>query len=480
MHKLINSFKTISIIPLLAILAIGMFVRVYQYKERFNYNHDNDLSAWIVKDIVVDKHLRLIGQQTTAQGIFIGPYFYYALIPFYLATRMDPIGTVALPWLIGFISIISLFYVTQKIWGKKVAIISTLIYAASFGISATEREVVPTTLVFLWSIWFLFALHRRSLIYFAFLFSLVWHIHLALGILTVLAFLAVRKHHKFSDFLKPGVIFVLLSLPLIVFEFRHGFSQTKALFFSFDKTSQISRPLFEKIWHVVEYAARNINYIFWNKPNALNFWFLPIIVLIAFVYLIRKKILTSYQVFVFVSWFVLFVLFFSLHPINLSEYYLNSLNIIFIIIAALFLSRYPKLSFLILPFFVVHNIIRLVDLPVNHSGYIERKAAVAAIFADSKLHDYPCVSVSYMTDEGYQLGYRYLFWLAKVKTAPVNSLAPVYTVVFPHPRANRLDLTFGALGIVFPDYWRYTAPNVKISCSGADSNLTDPMFGFTK
>src|SRR3989344_3324902 len=142
MHKLINSFKTISIIPLLAILAIGMFVRVYQYKERFNYNHDNDLSAWIVKDIVVDKHLRLIGQQTTAQGIFIGPYFYYALIPFYLATRMDPIGTVALPWLIGAASIFSIYYVVNKIWGRRPAFIAALLYAASFGISATEREIV--------------------------------------------------------------------------------------------------------------------------------------------------------------------------------------------------------------------------------------------------------------------------------------------------------------------------------------------------
>ncbi|TSC85999.1 MAG: Uncharacterized protein G01um101416_763 [Microgenomates group bacterium Gr01-1014_16] len=461
------------------IIFLGLFFRTYQFRERFNYNHDNDLSAWIVKDIVVDKHLRLIGQQTTALGIFIGPFFYYALIPFYLITRMDPIGTVALPWIIGLASITSLYYVVNKIWGRRPALVAVLLYAASFGITATEREIVPTTPVFLWSIWYLYGLHKRSLILLAILFALVWHIHLALGILGVLALLVLRP--RLQKLIWPGIVFILLSLPLFLFEFRHGFSQTKALFFSFDKTEQVSRPISQKMLHVVEYAGRNINYIFWNKPNPVNFWILPSIILIAFLYLYYKKILTRDQILIFVSWFALFVLFFSLHPINLSEYYINSLNILFIIIAALTIKQCNNVTILLLlTVFIVHNLSRLVSYPVNRSGYIERKAIISAIAADAKLHDYPCVSISYMTNEGYEFGYRYLVWLQKLKTAPVNSLAPVYTIVFPHPRANRLDAAFGALGLVLPDYSRYTPDGVKISCSGANSNLTDPVFGFTK
>ncbi len=449
---------------------------MYQFRERFNYNHDNDLSAWIVKDIVVDKHLRLIGQQTTALGIFIGPLFYYALIPFYLITRMDPIGTVAFPWFIGLASIISFYYVVNKIWARRPALIAALLYAASFGISATEREIVPTTPVFLWSIWFLYALHHRSLPLLAILFALVWHIHLALGILALPAILFTFRQPK----LKPSLIFIVLSLPFLIFEFRHGFSQTTALFFSFDKTEQVARPILQKMLHVIEYAGKNINYIFWNKPNPVNFWVLPSIILMSLIFLSSKKIITREQTLIFISWFALFILFFSFHPINLSEYYINSLNILFVIIVALVASHYPRLSILLLSLFVIHNFTRLINFPINRSGYLERKSVIATIAADAKSHTFPCVSISYMTNEGYELGYRYLIWLEKLKTAPVNSLAPVYTIVFPHPRANRLDASFGALGLVLPDYSRYTPDGVKISCSGANSNLTDPMFGFTK
>jgi len=461
---------------IIIIILLGLFFRTYQFRERFNYNHDNDLSAWIVKDIVVDKHLRLIGQQTTALGIFIGPLFYYALIPFYLLTRMDPIGTVALPWLIGAASIFSIYYVVNKIWGRRPAFIAALLYAASFGISATEREIVPTTPVFLWSIWYLYALHKRSLTLFAVLFALVWHIHLALGLLALPALFLTFRQPK----LKPVLIFIILSLPLFIFEFRHGFSQTKALFFSFDKTEQVSRSIPQKMTHVIEYAGRNINYIFWNKPNPINFWVLPSIILVSFLYLSFKKILTREQILIFISWFALFILFFSLHPINLSEYYINSLNILFIIIAALLLARHPRLALLVLVLFVGDNLFRLKDFSVNREGYLERKAIVAAIAVDAAAHGFPCLSVSYMTDPGHEFGYRYLFWLKGVKTAPVAGLAPVYTIVFPHPRANRLDAAFGALGLVLPDYSRYTPDGVKISCSGDNSNLIDPMFGFTK
>src|SRR4051812_47085467 len=79
-------------IALLVILLIGLFFRTYQIVERFEFAHDGDLYSWMVKDVVVNHHPRLIGQLTSAQGIFIGPLFYYALIPFFLLTHMDPIG----------------------------------------------------------------------------------------------------------------------------------------------------------------------------------------------------------------------------------------------------------------------------------------------------------------------------------------------------------------------------------------------------
>ena len=67
---------------IIIIIAVGMFLRSIQLEDRFSYGHDQDLASWFVKDVLINGHLRLIGQETSTQGIFIGPLYYYLLIPF--------------------------------------------------------------------------------------------------------------------------------------------------------------------------------------------------------------------------------------------------------------------------------------------------------------------------------------------------------------------------------------------------------------
>src|SRR4030066_2390927 len=81
-------------IVLAAIFLLGIFLRFYQIKERFIFGHDHDLAFWIVKDVLLNKHFRLIGQETSTQGIFIGPLYYYLQAPFFAIFRMDAIAEV--------------------------------------------------------------------------------------------------------------------------------------------------------------------------------------------------------------------------------------------------------------------------------------------------------------------------------------------------------------------------------------------------
>lgn len=163
--------------------------------DRFIYAHDNDLASWIVKDILVDRHFRLIGQETSSGGVFIGPLFYYSLIPFYLIGNMDPAPVIAFSWIIGLAAIASIYFVVTRLHGRRAGIICALFYSASYLIVITEREVVPTTPVMLWSIWayytahLLFAGNRRGLWLATGLLALVWHINLALILLLPIFFL---------------------------------------------------------------------------------------------------------------------------------------------------------------------------------------------------------------------------------------------------------------------------------------------------
>jgi len=463
------------------IIILGLVVRVYQFREGFNYAHDNDLASWIVKDIVIDHHPRLIGQLTSSPGIFIGSLFYYVLIPFYFLAAMDPIGSLAFSWLVGLVAIISLYYVFRQLFEFKTANIGSLIYAASFSIVSSDRQVVPTTPVMLWSIWFfyainkLFAKDKHSLILLAVLFALVWHLNLALGLLFPLVIVGILKNKfAFKDFIFPAIIFSILSLPLISFELRHNFSQTRALFGTLESVGEQG----SKLLHTVIYLARNANDIYlFARPPLPWFYVLPFTLLATLIISTRQRSgLVIYPI-----WLLLYILFFTLHPINLSEYYLAGLNILFIAGGAIVLSKLPSpITILVLMIFLGRNLYSAATVIYPRNGYIEKKAIVTEIKKDAQQHGYPCVAVSYITDTGYDLGYRYFFYLAKLHVNSPQKGGPVYSIVFPQSRVDHLDRSFGAIGLIYPDYSRYNDADVANSCSGPDPNLTGDMFGFTK
>ncbi|MEK9201152.1 MAG: glycosyltransferase family 39 protein [Patescibacteria group bacterium] len=474
---------------ILILVSLTIFTRGYQLVERFAYDHDSDLSAWIVKDITIDHHLRLIGQQTSSKGLFIGPLFYYSLIPFFVIANFDPIGTAYYSIAVGVFGVLSLYFVVTRVLGHKTAFFAALLYATSFLISSTERQVVPTTVIFVWSIWFVYAIYlinqgkRFGLIITSILLALAWHIQLVLIIasLPLLSLVIVRlKKFAFKDFVLAGLVLVVLSAPLILFEIRHDFIQFRSLFFSFEIAEELPRTLSQKVSHVFTLVKKNANFIFWVRPQKFHDAAVPGIILIGSILLLIRKKLPTYLLVIFSAWFGIFILFFISNHINLSEYYFNGLNIAWIILAAAILAHLRKFGWLLLIAIVVYNLYILVTFPINRSGYQYRKQMVDLIATDAAAHSYPCIAISYMTEPGYELGYRYLFWLKDMHVNRPDSNSPVYTIVFPHKLANRLDHTVGALGLVLPDYSRYNETGVKESCSGENSNITDPMFGFTK
>lgn len=484
----------ITLLILAAILVIDLFMRGWQFRERFMYNHDNDLSSWIVRDIVVNHHYRLIGQQTSEPGIFIGPLFYYLLIPFYLLFNLDPLGGIFLSLIIGIAAVVSIYFVFRRLYGSPADKFTALLYAASFAVSLNERDVVPTTPVMLWSIWFFYVLNllfrgEKPLLLVAVLFALVWHLNLALVLLAPLVVLGIVIHirnYKVTDFVAPVLLFLLLSLPLLVFEARHNFVQSRALVSSLTRIEAKSGALTDKFGHVFLYAAKNsTRLVYWDWPDQYSVYLIPLLLLVTTSILAWRRVVPRSTLVIYFGWVGLYAVFFAAHPINLSEYYLNGMNILTFASFGFLLSwvyrhnKLGKISALIITLgLVIYNLNIFWNSPINHSGYVERTAVVNFIKSDAGLHHYPCVSVSYITTPGYNLGYRYLFWRSGLRVNQPMSGSPVYTIVFPHPLVDHLDRTFGALGLIYPDYSKYNSKDIASGCAGPDHNITDPMFGF--
>ncbi|MDP3994320.1 MAG: glycosyltransferase family 39 protein [bacterium] len=484
----------------LSILIIGILFRTYKPIQSYMYTHDQDLAGWIVKDILVNKHLRLIGQETSSQGVFIGPLFYYLQIPFYLLTKMDPSGTIFLVTMLGVLTIFSFFFCFSKMFGKKVGFIASFIYAVTMYYVNTDREIVPTMPVYLWSVWFFYGTwlilkgKSRAYVFLGFLSGFIWNFNLALA--TVVPLVAVaqilsKTKINFKHIFLGIVVFVVTMSPYFVFEARHSSRLTKAIISSLitpkDFTVGTGRGL-AKLDRVFQLVHKNVDSIVWGPIRPLpKHWTLYLLIII-FVFLYKRRIVPKDICLIMFLWLLAYIAFFTVNSIDVSEYYLNGMNIVWILIISLWINYLLKnknsvkreTAILILVMIGVLGLYGLLTKSINRSGYLDRKAVVKFIKEDSQKQGYPCVSVSYITSPGNDLGYRYFYWLEKMHVNKPISNSPVYSIVFPHSMVDRIDKSFGALGLVLPDYAKYNKEDVDKSCLGENKNLTEPMFGYTQ
>ncbi len=478
------------------IILAGAFFRIYNGAQLFDYTHDQDLAGWIIKDVVVNHHLRLIGQLTSTPGVFIGPIFYYLLIPFYMAARMDPIGGIYLVLILGIFTIWSVYFVFKEIFNKNVGLVGALIYAVSPYTVFNDKRVVPTMPLMLWSVWFFYSLHliikgdqKRGFVYAAILTALIWHINFGLAILLPLYLVAIfisKTKINLNSLLVGFVLTVVLSLPLILFEVRHGFSQTNAIFFSATKSQGDVIRGVAKVKKIYDVVTKDVASVVWGYPagipKPLAFW---IVFGSSIILLLKGKV--DKKIFsIMMLWFLATAGFFSVYSKPVSEYYLDSLTIVWIAFISLALGalieskRLKFVALILMTAFFGYSAYRFFIYPINKSGYVERKAVVNFIKEDALAHNYPCTSISYITSPGNQLGYRYFFWLANMHVNEPKSGAPVYTIVFPLSMVDKFDKSFGALGLILPDYKKYNKKDIEKSCAGDNANVVNSMFGYTE
>lgn len=481
---------------LVLILLIGLFFRTYQVVERFEFAHDADLYSWIVKDIAINHHFRLIGQLTSAPGIFIGPLFYYLLVPFFILTQMDPVGAIFLSIIISFSTILSLYFVLSKLFNAQVGLIATCLYAILLSTVNTDRWVVPTITTNLWVIWYFYTVLQLTrgnfgvLPLLGILIGLIWHVHIALIptlIAVPAAMFSVKKLPTKKQFFTFLIAFFITSLPLLIFEARHGFQQTISLIHNFTTKNGVPTG-FYKLQLVTEMITKNINNLFFMPQSfklTSNFVFILLILSSALI-LTKKKVLSSKELITLYIWVTGVIAFFSLSSSPISEYYFANINLIFLIIVSLLfylLYNHSKagkfLIISILGLIAIKNGFFMVTQNYYNKGYLEKKALVAYITKDMQEKGYPCVGVSYITTLGENTGFRYLFYINDIHLIHPSLKAPVYNIFIPEEFSpNKTKQKFGHIAVTPP----VNIPSKEIiqkSCQTPNTNLTDPMLGYT-
>lgn len=497
MNRVGNWLKSRTVICVLSILIIGLLLRGYNIVDRYYYAHDGDLYSWVVKDIVIDHHLRLIGQLTSSQGIFIGPLFYYAIIPFYLLTAMDPVGALIFALILSVFTMYSYFYVFKSLFDTVAGLLAVFLQSVLFSRVGYDIWIVPTVTTSLWEIWYFYVIvmlvrgNFTVLPILAVLVALIWHINFSLAPILIavpVAILLSKKVPKLVQCIKSFLIFIVLSVPLFAFEIRHNFIQVRSFIDSFLIDQGGGRGV-EKFWHVLQQATGNIVGLFFYPTRDI---FIPNITLLGLVFLfalllVRKKILDGRILIVLFVWIFSMIGFFTFSSKMISEYYFSNLNVVFLGLVTLGLSALFKnsligkvLSLSVLGYFLFFstNYI-LTHNEDNLMGYPARKAVASFIAEDAKKRGLPCVALSYITVPGENVGFRYFFYLNKTHVIHPSSDNPAYTIVVPYGLAEKsITAKFGAIGVITPEE-KGEKEKIAESCSGDNTNLTDSLFGYT-
>lgn len=201
------------------ITLVGLYLRFFKIESSQGFGWDQARDAWLVRDILVKKVWVLNGPRTGVGHFHLGPLWYYLLVPFYYLTNLDPMGANYLNILVNVINFLIIFWVTLKMFDKKTALFTILIYATNKYLIIINRtpwnvSLMPglAALIFYGIYQVVLKNNYRWIFIVSFLSGLFFHAHFSaifLPLIIILSFILVKDKIK-------TLIYSLLSLPLFL------------------------------------------------------------------------------------------------------------------------------------------------------------------------------------------------------------------------------------------------------------------------
>lgn len=225
--------------PILIIVILAAYLRLYRISDYMTFLGDEGRDVLIVKRMIVDHKWTLLGPTASVGGFFMGPIYYYFMLPFLWAWNLNPVGPAIMVALFGIATVLLVYIVGIQWFSKPVALIASLLYTLSpIVISYSRSSWNPNIVPFfaLLSMYLLGkAINAKQLkllfwvglcagigvqLHYTYLFLI-----LAQGVLISLQYRKV----KLIDIAYLVLGFCLGFSPFLAFELRHGFTNSRAI-----------------------------------------------------------------------------------------------------------------------------------------------------------------------------------------------------------------------------------------------------------
>lgn len=234
MHKKINA----SVIILGLLIATGIGLRLWRLPELFHFTYDEEIIAFVGKRMFLNGHIPLIGG-VTPMHVHLAPYFYWLSGFLLFLSKFNPLGWGMAAAILSGFTMLLLYKLGSKLFGKRVGIISVLLYGFSFYQNIFDRHWWGLafdgfiSIGVLFCLWKIFKQKEKFSYLLALLLAYGFHTDpstLTLLVLTLLAFVVMRLRVTRNTLIKACLIFLISFLPLLLFDLRHNFSNSRGIF----------------------------------------------------------------------------------------------------------------------------------------------------------------------------------------------------------------------------------------------------------
>jgi 4-amino-4-deoxy-L-arabinose transferase-like glycosyltransferase len=384
-----------------------VFLRFYQVPQRFIFDIDTEYQAFLAKTIIKDFHIIWVGVSAGSIGYYLGPGLVYLTAFLLFISKGDPLSLAYFSALVGTVTLLSLFFVTKKIFGNKVAYIAGVFYGFSAFIIYYDRKYWPIfiPLVGIWLFYSLIKARKDTLwlILSAVLIGISFHVHLTLLIFFVPFFYTVfrkRKKIKSGTWILISFSYLVTTSPLLVFDFVHNFDNLLTPL-KFIKNIGQTPGSFNPHLNPFLFGLNKIVFIDIPKYRFANIIITLFSILIMAKLTVAKKNYPGKLLFAIVA---LFSFLFCLYPGKIQEYYLVLLFPFWSMAAGLLLKKLKKNYLcILLSVFILTNLYSYFSQDNPH-GLSTKKKFVEE--TSRRLNeDY---YLSFGSDVDYE-GWRYLF-----------------------------------------------------------------------
>lgn len=435
-------------LPVALIVFTALVLRLYRISDYMTFLGDEGRDALVWLRMARLEKFTLIGPQTSIGNMYLGPMFYYLMLPFYLlfGTVGPSIGTALFAGGTTFL----LWYCGRSWFSEKVGLIASLLYAVSptaivLSHSAWNPNIMPFfALLTVWGIWQFW--QKDKFYWFPIIgltFSIVIQSHYLglllaplIGLFVVIKFITIIKFNRsqlkkylFSLILSSFFFILLTIAPLVWFDLRHNGINFQAikLFFT-DRQTTVNLKVYKAIPNLWKLWTESVTSLLGAK-NVIVGLVLSVIVLIGQIkpigqIVVKKNIKNYYGYLLVCLWLLIGLVGLGLYKQHIYDHYFGFIFPAYFLVIAITLNqidrfKYGKYLVGVLVFALV--VINLVSNPLRYEPnrqMVRTKEVTEKIIEVSNNQPF---NLGMIAKQNYDAGYRYFLEKANRPTIAIDT-----------------------------------------------------------